>query len=67
MRFTLSIISGTFTAGSPCAVSNSASHCLSVLNHLGPDVNAPTEALEQAVIACIKADQPVFFGEWGAI
>ncbi|KAI5453687.1 bleomycin hydrolase [Naganishia albida] len=25
-------------------------------------VNAPTEALEDAVIACIKADQPVFFG-----
>lgn len=26
------------------------------------DVNAPTESLEDAVIACIKADQPVFFG-----
>ena len=31
------------------------------------DVNAPTEALEQAVITCIKADQPVFFGEFGAV
>jgi hypothetical protein len=27
-----------------------------------PDVNAPAESLEDAVIACIKADQPVFFG-----
>lgn len=27
------------------------------------DVNAPTESLEDAVIACIKADQPVFFGQ----
>jgi aminopeptidase C len=27
-----------------------------------PDVNAPAEALEKAVIAAIKADQPVFFG-----
>lgn len=26
------------------------------------DVNAPAESLEKAVIACIKADQPVFFG-----
>jgi bleomycin hydrolase len=26
------------------------------------DVNAPAQALEEAVITCIKADHPVFFG-----
>lgn len=28
------------------------------------DVNAHVTALEQAVITCIKADQPVFFGKF---
>jgi bleomycin hydrolase len=33
-----------------------------MLKAFAVDVNAPTSALEKAVIACIKADQPVFFG-----